>query len=68
LTPVVFGGDTAAGIMEALRLPKVLPIAQVAKGVVLSRLIDDSLDIPLITKAGGFGSPTIIREIQDFLS
>ena len=68
LTPVVFGGDTAAGIMEALRLPKVLPIAQVAKGVVLSRLIDDSLDIPLITKAGGFGSPTIISEIKEFIS
>jgi uncharacterized protein YgbK (DUF1537 family) len=68
LTPVVFGGDTAAGIIEALRLPKVLPIAQVAKGVVLSRLIDDFLDIPLITKAGGFGSPTIIREIKEFIS
>jgi uncharacterized protein YgbK (DUF1537 family) len=67
LTPVVFGGDTAVGIIEALTFPKVLPVTQVAKGVVLSRLIDDSLDIPLITKAGGFGSPTIIGEIQEFM-
>ena len=68
LTPVVFGGDTAAGIIEALKLLKVFPIAQVAKGVVLSRLTDDSSDIPLITKAGGFASPTIIGEIQKFIS
>jgi uncharacterized protein YgbK (DUF1537 family) len=67
LTPVVFGGDTAAGIIEALRLPMVLPIKQVAKGVVLSRLTNDSIDIPFITKAGGFGSPTIIKEIQEFI-
>jgi uncharacterized protein YgbK (DUF1537 family) len=68
LTPVVFGGDTAAGIIEALKLPKVFPIAQVAKGVGLSRLTDDSFDIPLITKAGGFASPTIIEDIQKFIS
>ena len=68
LTPVVFGGDTAIGIMEALRFPKVMPIAQIAQGVVLSRLIDDCLDMPLITKAGGFGPTTIIREIQQFMS
>jgi len=68
LTPVVFGGDTAVGIMEVLRFPKVLPIEQIAQGVVLSRLIEDSLDMPLITKAGGFGPPTIIREIQHFIS
>jgi uncharacterized protein YgbK (DUF1537 family) len=68
LTPVVFGGDTAIGIMEVLRFPKVLPIKNLSHGVVLSRLIDDSLDMPLITKAGGFGSPTIIMEIKHFMS
>jgi uncharacterized protein YgbK (DUF1537 family) len=68
LTPVVFGGDTAVGIMEALGFPKVLPIEQIAQGVVLSRLVGDCLDMPLITKAGGFGPLTIIREIQHFMS
>jgi len=68
LTPVVFGGDTAIAVMETLRLPKVLPIEQIAHGVVVSRMINDSMDLPLITKAGGFGPPALVQEIQRFVS
>jgi uncharacterized protein YgbK (DUF1537 family) len=41
---------------------------QIAHGVVVSRMINDSIDLPLITKAGGFGPPTLIREIQRYVS
>jgi uncharacterized protein YgbK (DUF1537 family) len=68
LTPVVFGGDTAIAVLETLGLPKVLPMEQIAHGVVVSRMINDSIDLPLITKAGGFGPPTLIREIQRYVS
>jgi uncharacterized protein YgbK (DUF1537 family) len=68
LTPVVFGGDTAFAVMETLGLPKVLPIEQIAHGVVVSKMINASIDLPLITKAGGFGPPTLVQEIQRFVS
>ena len=68
LTPVVFGGDTAIAVMKTLGLPKVLPIEQIAHGVVVSRMINASIDLPLITKAGGFGPPTLVQDIQRFVS
>ena len=68
LTPVVFGGDTAIAVMETLGLPKFLPIEQIVHGVVVSRMINEFVDLPLITKAGGFGPPTLVHEIQRFVS
>ncbi|UCF99468.1 MAG: four-carbon acid sugar kinase family protein [Spirochaetaceae bacterium] len=67
LTPVVFGGDTALAVVEGLGSSAIVPIAQIAPGVVLSRMVCDSLPIPLITKAGGIGSPGIIEEIRGFI-
>ncbi len=65
---VVFGGDTAVAVIEALAAPRILPIEQIESGVVLSRMIGESIDLPLITKAGGFGSPSLIEKIQRFVS
>ena len=61
---VVFGGDTACGILSALGRPPVFPLGEVAPGVPLSRL----LDLHLITKAGGFGSLDILSVLRDLLS
>jgi uncharacterized protein YgbK (DUF1537 family) len=67
LTPVVFGGDTALGLVECLGAVNLQPIDQIAPGVVVSRIMGDSLEMPLITKAGGFGPPGIIEEIRAFV-
>jgi uncharacterized protein YgbK (DUF1537 family) len=63
-TPVVFGGDTALAFVEALGFAAVLPVEQISAGVVLSRMSGDDLELPLISKAGGFGEAGILRRIR----
>ena len=67
LTPVVFGGDTAFWIVESLGAPIILPIYHIAPGIVLSKLIGADSDLPLISKAGGYGASEVIRQIRDFV-
>ena len=55
-TLVVFGGDTLNGILEALAVPAIQPIAQIMPGVVLSEINASGYRLTLITKAGGFGA------------
>ena len=61
---VVFGGDTAYGILSALAGPPLYPLGEVVPGVPLSRM----RDLHLITKAGGFGSLDILSLLRDRLS
>jgi uncharacterized protein YgbK (DUF1537 family) len=57
----VFGGDTAYAIVRALGDETIAPIAEVVPGVVLSRLTG----MYLITKAGGFGAPDVLRSVKN---
>ena len=68
LTPVVFGGDTARALVDRLGGGIVWPVEQISPGIVLSRLSGEPPDIPLITKAGGFGPPEIVEEIKRYVS
>ncbi|MBN2553321.1 MAG: four-carbon acid sugar kinase family protein [Spirochaetales bacterium] len=68
LTPVVFGGDTARALVDRLGGGILLPVEQIAPGVVLSRLAGELPAAPLITKAGGFGPPEVIEEIKRYVS
>jgi uncharacterized protein YgbK (DUF1537 family) len=57
----VFGGDTAAGILEALGKPVLYPLSEIAPGVPLSRAAATPL---WITKAGGFGPVDLLTELR----
>ncbi|MDQ6706645.1 MAG: hypothetical protein M3Z85_11800 [Acidobacteriota bacterium] len=57
---VVFGGDTAYAILNALGITTVDSIAEVLPGVPVSRIPGGPL---LITKAGGFGAPDLLRKL-----
>lgn len=61
---IIFGGDTAAGIVKALECTIIYPHAEVLPGVPLS----GTGELYLITKAGGFGPVTILNEIRDLLN
>lgn len=52
---LVFGGDTALGIMSTLQASALQPIAEPLPGVVVSNVCAPEATPPLITKAGGFG-------------
>jgi uncharacterized protein YgbK (DUF1537 family) len=61
---IVFGGDTTYGIHETLGGRPFYPFGEIVPGVPLSRCGGRFW----ITKAGGFGGPEILREIQGILA
>jgi len=65
---IVFGGDTAAGILRALGDPQLEPLREILPGVPISRVIrKNGTTYYLVTKAGGFGPPNVLQQIQDLL-
>lgn len=59
---IVFGGDTAFGILRALDCPPLYPMGEVVPGVPVSAI--GGRPELLITKAGGFGAPGILAELK----
>ncbi len=70
---IIFGGDTAYGVVKAMGRPPVYPMGEVVPGVPLSRIDRKMIgqrerDLYLITKAGGFGSLDILCLLRKLLS
>lgn len=65
---IIFGGDTAFGILCALHEPPIEPLGEILPGVPISRLHADGRDLVLVTKAGGFGSPDLLVRLHGMLS
>jgi uncharacterized protein YgbK (DUF1537 family) len=59
---VVFGGDTARAILEALPVRWVEACGELLPGIPVSR--DPSSGLILVSKAGGFGSPDVLARIR----
>lgn len=61
----VFGGDTAAAVLDALEVRTILPVYEFAGGVVVS--VIDSGVLPetrlLVSKAGGFGEEELVIDM-----
>jgi D-threonate/D-erythronate kinase len=62
---VVFGGDTAFGVLDALGRPVLTSIGEVLPGVPISRI--DGRGLHLITKAGGFGDEDVLFRLKKVL-
>jgi uncharacterized protein YgbK (DUF1537 family) len=57
---VLTGGDTARAVMRALGARRLELTGAPASGLALGRLVVDSTSmIPILTKAGGFGTPDL---------
>jgi len=70
---VVFGGDTAYAIVEALGNPPLHSLGEVLEGIPVTRIetkqLDASLgrrdrDLYLVTKAGGFGASDVLITLR----
>jgi len=70
---VVFGGDSAYAIVEAIGNPTLHPLGEVMEGIPISRIEANDLgsyighrdhDLYLVTKAGGFGPRDVLACIQ----
>jgi len=66
-TLVVFGGDTLLGIADHIGCKDIIPIDEIAPGIVLSYATCSDRKMLLVTKAGGFGSTDIITKINKYL-
>ena len=63
---VLSGGDTARELAVALRAKEIRAAGTVAPGVMLGTLVGP--DLPVITKAGGFGRPDMLVSIVNALT
>ena len=73
---VVFGGDTANAIVEALGAPPLHLLGEVMEGVPISQIEANRLgpdigrrkrELYMVTKAGSFGTPELLASIRDSL-
>lgn len=68
VTLMVIGGDATLGIIQGLQTDRLQPLKEIRPGVVLSRLLWRDQEIPLISKAGGFGEEDILLQIKQYLT
>ncbi|SMB86797.1 Uncharacterized conserved protein YgbK, DUF1537 family [Pasteurella testudinis DSM 23072] len=65
---VLTGGDIAIGVAQALQAEHYRIAGEVENGVPFGYLPHTALqDIPIITKAGGFGSPDVFKKVIHFI-
>lgn len=63
---VIFGGDTAIGIMDAIGCQGIIPGIEIEPGVVLSRIAGSGYRLQMVSKAGGFGSDDVFSNIVEY--
>lgn len=66
-TLVVFGGDTAMGILRALGPCRLDPVCQITPGVVYARLRACGRQINFVSKAGSLGPQDVVARVEAFL-
>jgi D-threonate/D-erythronate kinase len=64
---VIFGGDTAFEILQALECTVLRPIGEIVPGVPVSRARFSGRELIIMTKAGGFGPVDILEWIRSLL-
>ena len=60
---ILFGGDTAAAVLNRRGIADLWPVRELLPGVVLSQTSDASGRRFIVTKAGGFGSADVVEQI-----
>lgn len=66
-TLVVFGGDTAGAIMDAIQCYGMLTKKEISPGIALCEIISDNYKFNMVSKAGGFGKEDVLIEIEKYL-
>lgn len=66
-TLIVFGGDTAMGIMNALGCRVLIPKEEIMPGVAVSEIPGSKNSMKLVSKAGGFGNRDTLIEIERYM-
>jgi uncharacterized protein YgbK (DUF1537 family) len=63
----VFGGDTLHSVLNRMRCEGVLPVSEIAPGIVAAHIISPDHDCVMITKSGGLGGGDVLSSIDGFV-
>ncbi len=66
-TVMIIGGDSLLSIIRALSITSVQPICELFPGTIVSSFQYQGRTIKLLSKSGGFGPPTLLCDIQEYL-
>ena len=61
------GGDTLLALMRELKVSELMPICEVATGVVLTNFFYQGQSYYIISKSGGFGTPDLFCKLADLI-
>lgn len=67
-TLMVTGGDTLLAFLRHIHEEQLVPIQELMPGVVLSQVQYRGKTFNLISKSGGFGSETLLVDLEDLIS
>lgn len=62
-TPMIIGGDTLMGFLGQLEKPDIMLEGEVVPGVVSFWVNMAGRRVRMLSKSGGFGSPTLLRDV-----
>lgn len=65
---VIFGGETALGVLQTLEVKDLIPIGEVSMGIPYAIAMQDENKIQIVTKSGALGSEDIINDIERYLN
>jgi uncharacterized protein YgbK (DUF1537 family) len=65
---ILFGGETARAVLLGLGCCTLSPVLEVLPGVPVALVHAGSRDIPVVTKAGGFGDENLVKCILNRLT
>jgi uncharacterized protein YgbK (DUF1537 family) len=66
-TLIIFGGDTARGVLHRLDDPVLYPLGEVLPGVPVSLFEHEGRRRVLVSKAGGYGAPDLLLRLYERL-
>lgn len=64
-TTMVTGGDSLMGFMKQICVDEIIPICEMAPGIVLSSFKKNGNSYEIITKSGGFGDETLLNDLAE---
>lgn len=67
-TVLVTGGDTLLAFMERIGQDRLIPLGELAPGVVLSQIEYRRKKYAILSKSGGFGSDRLLLDLKEKLS
>ncbi|MGI6054265.1 MAG: four-carbon acid sugar kinase family protein [Clostridium sp.] len=66
-TILITGGDCLIGFMKHMGSDTIAPICELSPGIVLSQLELDGHSFEVVSKSGGFGSESLLTELEELV-